>query len=237
MAGAANFPPKQPANLCESRGLQGGKNDQNKRVLDRIRVAADSPVLEGGLMCLIYTIEKNHDAAKAVRDTWASRCDGFVVMSTAEDPTLPSALVTHDGPEEYNNIWQKVRSIWKYVHYSYLEEFDWFFIGGDDLFIIPSNLRSYLVGLNTTGPQFVGRRFQIPGGQLFNSGGAGYGLNRAALKLLVAHLDSAACHPSQRVFAEDVNVAHCLATQGVLPVDTRDGLTERCSIPVEQHHQ
>jgi len=218
------FPPRQPASLCKAKGLNGGPSDVNKQLIDKVRVAPENS--DGKtVMCLIYTIEKNHaTAASTVRDTWASRCDGFVVMSTAADAALPSAKVTHQGPEEYNNIWQKVRSIWKYVHRSYGEEFDWFFIGGDDLFVIPSNLRKYLhsLGNATQAPMFLGRRFQIPKGQLFNSGGAGYALNRAALNLLVSHLDDAKCYPNQRVFAEDVNVAHCLATQGVKPHDTRD---------------
>jgi len=124
---------------------------------------------------------------------------------------------------------QKIRSIWKYVALGYGRDFEWFFVGGDDLFVIPSNLRAYLrspeVLAATEGgrkPLFIGRRFQQPGGQFFNSGGAGYGLNRAALKLLVDHLDDGRCMPHQKVFAEDVNVAHCLGLFGVKPHDTRD---------------
>ena len=63
------------------------------------------------LFCMVYTIGKQHEkAGVVVRDSWASRCDGFVVMSDTEDPSLPAARVTHEGKEEYNNIWQKVRS-------------------------------------------------------------------------------------------------------------------------------
>jgi len=223
------FPPKQPADQCKARGLRGGAADPNKKLLDRIQVSAPN---EDGhtLFCMIYTISRNHKtAASTVRDTWASRCDGFVVMSDAEDPTLPAARVTHEGKEEYNNIWQKVRSIWKYVHAAYREEFDWFVIGGDDLFVVPSNLRAYVtseaVQRASEGgkkPMFLGRRFQIPKGQLFNSGGAGYVLNREALDLLVDNLDNQRCRPHQHVFAEDVNVAHCLEVNGVQAFDTRD---------------
>jgi glycoprotein-N-acetylgalactosamine 3-beta-galactosyltransferase len=99
---------------------------------------------------------------------------------------------------------------------------------GDDLFIIPSNLRAYLnsdeikTAAKDNTPLFLGRRFQIPKAQLFNSGGAGYILNRAALKLLVDNLDNPECRPHQKVFAEDVNVAACLSKFGVFPYDTRD---------------
>lgn len=231
MAGDQSFPPRQPAELCKAKGLRGGSQDPNKRLVDGIEVEPDNA--DGHtLFCMVYTIQKNHaSAAAVVRDTWGSRCDGFVVMSDTEDPTLPAARVTHEGKEEYNNIWQKVRSIWKYVHAHYGSQFDWFVIGGDDLFVVPSNLRAYLTSpeiLDASGhgstPMFLGRRFQIPNGQLFNSGGAGYVLNRASLALLVQHIDEPQCRAHQHVFAEDVNVAHCLAAYGVVAHDTRDAV-------------
>ena len=213
------------ASLCQAKSIAaGGHGLQHKKLIDNVQVAPENA--DGTtVMCLIYTIAKNHAGGPSeARDTWGSKCDGFMVMSSMEDPSLPSAQVTHEGPEEYNNIWQKVRSIWKYVEAAgYSREFDWFFIGGDDLFVIPSNLRAYLKALPTDKPIFLGRRFQIPNGQFFNSGGAGiyrslfcfckgrtllgllpfllstcpsllavsgYGLNRAALKILVDNLDN-----------------------------------------------
>ena len=137
------FPPRVAPDLCEARGGQG--RDQNKIVLDNMRVEPDNA--DGHtLFCMVYTIAKQHEkAGVVVRDSWASRCDGFVVMSDKEDPSLPAARVTHEGKEEYNNIWQKVRSIWKYVHLHYGDKFDWFHIGGDDLLVIPPNMRAYLL--------------------------------------------------------------------------------------------
>lgn len=230
---AGSFPPLQPVSQCEARGLHGGKSDPNKKLLDRIRVTPDNA--DGHtLMCIVYTYHAKHDRVAMVRDTWGSRCDGFVVMSDQSDASVSAARVTHEGKEEYSNIWQKVRSIWKYVHLHYRDQFDWFIIGGDDLFVIPSNLRAYLRsdqvvaaagGLDQSEPVFLGRRFQIPRGQLFNSGGAGYVLNRAALEVLNSHMSDAKCFPHQHVFAEDVNVAHCLKIHGVKPIDTRQAFT------------
>jgi hypothetical protein len=122
--------------------------------------------------------------------------------------------VTHEGPEEYNNIWQKVRSIWKYAHSAYGRDFEWMFIGGDDLFVIPSNLRAYLHTIPTDEPVFLGRRFQIPGSQLFNSGGAGYGLNRKALQLLVDNLDNPKVRGAARADLMPTE-SNCLAASSV----------------------
>ena len=45
-----------------------------------------------------------------------SRGFGFVAFSTASEPSLNAISIPHDGKEEYMNMWQKVRSIWRFVH-------------------------------------------------------------------------------------------------------------------------
>ena len=112
----APFPPRQPASFCKTT-RPDGRPDATKDVLERIAIAPPVPPAApgapprpaGGLMCIIYTIEKSHaTAARGVRDTWASRCDGWVTMSTATDADIPAVNIPHEGVEEYNNIWQKV---------------------------------------------------------------------------------------------------------------------------------
>lgn len=49
--------------------------------------------------------------------------------------------IKHEGSEEYDNMWQKSRAIWKYMNFHYNNDFDWFVLGGDDLFVIVENLR------------------------------------------------------------------------------------------------
>jgi len=174
-------------------------------------------------------------------------------MSDLTDLDLPALNVPHEGKEEYDNIWQKVRSIWLLVYQRHYEEFDWFYIGGDDLYVVVENLRVFLHSRNITDaatslpnkeekggisggvgvgglphqrPLFLGRRFAQGGNPntMFNSGGAGYLLNKASLKLLASNaLDNPLCQPHLHGFWEDVQVASCLKkTAGVLPFDTRD---------------
>jgi len=52
----------------------------------------------------------------------------------------------HIGTEEDGNMWQKLRSIWGYVYDNYLDECNYFYIGGDDVLVAVDNLRSYLNG-------------------------------------------------------------------------------------------
>jgi len=163
-----------------------------------------------------------------------------MVGSSKTDPALDAVNILHEGPENYNNIWQKVRSMWSYVYDNYYEKYDWFHIGGDDMFLIVENLRLYLeseeiktaanCGIywpndneTTRVPLFLGRRFAYQGDRndIFNSGGSGYTLNKAALKLLVVNgFPQFFMHAVTSM--EDVMVARILRQYGVYPYETKD---------------
>ncbi|KAL7543645.1 hypothetical protein ACHAXR_013065 [Thalassiosira sp. AJA248-18] len=181
------------------------------------------------VLCLIYTVKNAHSTRiRAIRETWAGGCDGFLAFSTKSDPRLPAIALEHIGPESYDNMWQKVRSIWKFVGMHYLEQFDWFYIGGDDMFVLPNNLRTYLASLaykDGSDPRskdyYVGRRQKS--GTYFNTGGAGYALSQATLrKLLTIIDDDVNCHANETTATEDVMVGNCLNYLGIGLTDTRD---------------
>lgn len=118
------------------------------------------------VLCGIYTMEKNHPGnVQATRETWGKRCDGFIAFSTVTDNNIPSVNILHEGDEHYDNMWQKSRSIWKYIHKHYLDSFDYFLLGGDDMFYIVDNLKNYLMSdeivkyAEESNGIFLGRRF------------------------------------------------------------------------------
>jgi glycoprotein-N-acetylgalactosamine 3-beta-galactosyltransferase len=127
-------------------------------------------------------------------------------------------------------MWQKIRSIWKFVGTQYLNDYDWFFIGGDDVFVLPHNLKTYLASLtckDETDPKtkeyFVGRRFHARRNGYFNSGGAGYTLSQATLQKFLAAMDDVQhCSAGTRTSMEDVMIARCLNYLGIHFTDTRD---------------
>ena len=45
-----------------------------------------------------------------------------MVASTKTDKGLGTVNIPHEGPEEYNNIWQKVRAMWSYIYDNYYEK-------------------------------------------------------------------------------------------------------------------
>jgi glycoprotein-N-acetylgalactosamine 3-beta-galactosyltransferase len=168
------------------------------------------------------------------------KCDGFIVGSTKTDPSLGAVDIPHEGPEEYNNMWQKVRSMWTYVYENYYDKYDWFHIGGDDMYLIVENLRLYLEseeiqtaanggiflpnGAETTQvPLFLGHRFGIWGDRadVYNAGGPGYTTNKAALKTLVVD-GLFTFFTDLEAPEEDVYVARILRYFGIFPYETRD---------------
>lgn len=190
-----------------------------------------------------------------------------MVASNRTDRILGTVDIPHEGPEEYNNIWQKVRSMWSYVYDNYYEKYDWyvaivvkgfhcvhqffltsfpltsffrFHIGGDDLYLLVENLRYYVeseeIKTASNGgiylpngdeteqtPLFMGRRFAYQGdmNDIFNSGGSGYTMNKAALKRLVVD-GFPNQFPHAHTFSEDTMTARIFRKYGIFPYETKD---------------
>ena len=130
--------------------------------------------------------------------------------------------------------------MWSYVYDNYYDSYDWFHIGGDDLYLLVENLRLYLeseeIKLAANGgiylptgnetsqtPLFLGRRFAYQGdmNDIFISGGSGYTMNKAALKALVVN-GFPNYFPHAHTFSEDTMVARVFRKMGVFPYDTKD---------------
>ena len=131
--------------------------------------------------------------------------------------------------------------MWAYIYDNYYEDFDFFHIGGDDLYVLVENLRLYLEseeiqtaanggtylpdGSETSQtPLFLGRRFAYQGdmNDIFISGGSGYTMNKAALKGLVTE-GLPNVFPHAYTFSEDTMIARLFRKKfGVVPYETKD---------------
>ena len=141
----------------------------------------------------------------------------------------------HEGEESYYNMWQKTRSIWAYMYDNYLDEYDYFHLGGDDLYLIVENLRRFLERVedqNEDQPRYFGQwvpqpisadyQYPIPKNHSYMvSGGPGYVINSAALKRFVENA-LPYCHVKDRVAYEDRLMSTCLRELGIIGGDTRD---------------
>ena len=189
--------------------LDCNNTDYHAKALARIRVNSESEKIGGEcikLLCAVYLMAESHSKVTALRETWAHQCDGFFVASTETDPLFDAIDIPHEGEEEYRNMWQKVRSIWSYIYDYYYEDFDWFPLGGDDMWVIVGNLHLYLESeeIRTAAnggiylpdndeepemqkPLYLGLRFAERGNpdDVYNTGGPGYSLNKATFKVFV----------------------------------------------------
>jgi hypothetical protein len=109
------WPPPLDEELCEHMGTFGGTIDENIKMFEASQVTAlplvVGEVIDGPkILCLVYTMAENHATnIRAIRETWGGGCDGFLAFSTESDPRIPAISIPHDGPESYENMWQKVR--------------------------------------------------------------------------------------------------------------------------------
>jgi hypothetical protein len=176
------------------------------------------------ILCGLKTHVGKHDKVADVADTWGWRCDGFFAASSKTDRDIGADLL-HEGPEEYTNLWQKVRSMAAFMYDYYLDDYDYFLFADDDTFIIMENLRNYLLSLESaTGgrnsrPLYIGSPFSLHEAQ-YNTGGPGYLLNRDALRRLVE--DGLPYYFASDFGGEDVLMGTIMATLHIHMVDTSD---------------
>lgn len=230
---------------CQKGGARGN-GDADYIMLNELSIYGGEFHPSSKLFCTIYTYEAQHEKVMpALRETWAKRCDGFMASSTATDKNLSTVYIPHEGPEEYNNIAQKIRSTWLYIHDNYVDDYEWFYIGGDDVYVLVENLKYYLGSeeIRTASefgekPLFLGRKFNREGKPEweFNAGGPGYLLNRAALKALVMSFNEKDCAKNLKGFWEDVMVSNCLKKMGIQAFDTRDSEGRERFLPFNAGH-
>jgi glycoprotein-N-acetylgalactosamine 3-beta-galactosyltransferase len=210
----------------------------------------------GKLLCATYTYDKKHKNVVEMRALWGKRCDRHIIFTNDEMDADLAQVDLRDiiklvprGGESYHNMWQKTREAFMFLtasDSSWTDEYDYFFFGGDDVFLVPENLRRMLsepdlVSAQEAGtPLFFGYRSTtrdydskknakpwFPGCCETFISGAGYVLNTVALKLagaLVRH--SPKCFAESHVSFEDVYLANCFRSAGVVPRDSRDTFGE-----------
>lgn len=99
------------------------------------------------ILCMIYTVYTEadiHSAQTAIAETWGQQCDGFIGASNLTDHSIGTIDLPHQGPEEYGNMWQKIRSMWTYAYDHFRNDYDYFYIAGDDTYVLMDHLRLFL---------------------------------------------------------------------------------------------
>ena len=225
------IPPTEYGSVCAPPGM-GPEGEFGYNVLTSAlsiaNVAADDSSTPT-VFCAIYSYEGGKDRVQAILETWGKRCDGFMVASTFSDQSVGTIDLLHKGiPGDYDSMWQKVRSMLAYMYEHYLDDYDFFHIVGDDVFLIVENLKAYLSTVDPDEVLYAGGwtrptwKPHLPDDFFYAGGGPGYTLSREALKQFV-ELALPTCFAKTMVSFEDLVMGLCMRFfLGVQPSDTVD---------------
>lgn len=200
---------------------------------------------------MVYTHEGAHETKlKAIVDTWANDCDGFFAASNVTDASLGAIKLSFHGPESYTNMWRKVQAMWIHAYHHYVNDYDYFHICGDDVYVVADNLRMFLMSeqvhkLSNDGymdtfsvmskhkkkwskdrprPLYFGYPLHLDlrknGEHQYAAGGSGYTLNREAVRVFYNLITN---FPDNRTDSrEDILMSRWLELDGITVSDTRD---------------
>ncbi|XP_078592643.1 glycoprotein-N-acetylgalactosamine 3-beta-galactosyltransferase 1-like isoform X2 [Branchiostoma floridae x Branchiostoma japonicum] len=207
--------------------LQAGR-DQGQGYFDTIEFQALNKGKEKSrvrVLCWVLTDPENHDSkALPAYDTWASKCDRTLFITTKSHSFLPTVVL--NVTEGRESLLQKSIHAFKHVYEHHLDEADWFLKADDDTYVIMENLRHFLSNKDPEEPVYYGFRFNSIRPDTKNgymSGGAGYVLSREAVRRLVTQGmdDPRKCRLHSKA-PEDLEIGRCLEKAGVLAGDSRD---------------
>eukprot|EP00759_Apiculatamorpha_spiralis_P005298 PhF_6_TR13214/c0_g1_i2/m.20891/K00731/C1GALT1; glycoprotein-N-acetylgalactosamine 3-beta-galactosyltransferase len=201
---------------------------------------------------ITHTYKPKHANAQDMYDTWGRKLHKHFIYTNAVEPPVKMEsgkgylvdLTPLPGGFGYNNIWNKVRHIWKDLHKRGELAFgaaDFYFIAGDDVLLVTENLKKYLMRPEVVEahkarmPLVMGHRMTEPTGRHFLSG-AGYIVNDVAARLFMENIENPVCNPTVETFAEDVFFCDCLNKLGSPPRDTMDYFGEDRIAIVSPYH-
>jgi hypothetical protein len=126
---------------------QQRNNVNNTENTDGTNITNNTKKSSKKILCMVYIVfdeTTTHSNVEAQAMTWGRQCDGWVAFSNMTQHNVGAIRIEHDGVESYNNMWQKIRSMWYHIYTHYLDEYDYFHICGDDVYLYIPNMRLYL---------------------------------------------------------------------------------------------
>lgn len=98
------------------------------------------------ILCWVFSNAAFHKTrAEAVRLTWGKRCDGLLFFSNLADPAMNAVLLTKTENDAFDNLWHKMSLALQKLAEDYMDDYDWFYKGDDDTYLLVENLRRYLL--------------------------------------------------------------------------------------------
>ncbi|XP_069105645.1 glycoprotein-N-acetylgalactosamine 3-beta-galactosyltransferase 1-like isoform X2 [Argopecten irradians] len=186
--------------------------DESSLYIDNTQ--ADQLFQKVKVVCFILTTEgKLAGKSQIVNNTWARRCNKVLYVLCTKH-RAPDLLSTCSVGESKYHLTGKVRAAIKYSYQHFINSYDWFLKADDDTYVIMENLRYLLSHYPTDKAGYLGYHFKMHIDQGYMSGGAGYVINKQALKQVVEQgFQRDACLEDGG--DEDVEIGRCLEASGV----------------------
>lgn len=107
------------------------------------------------LMCFLNTMPASHSKkAVHIKNTWHKHCDKLLFASTLTDLNL--GAIGFNVTNDHSHLWGKVKLMLQFIRTHFLDEYDWFFKGDDDTFLIPENMKYMLSAYSPEDPIYFG---------------------------------------------------------------------------------
>ncbi|XP_051896267.1 chondroitin sulfate synthase 1 [Pristis pectinata] len=158
--------------------------------------------------------------ALAAYRTWARHIPGRVEFFSSEgsDLSLPLPLVALPGVDDTYPPQKKSFLMLKYMAERHLQHFEWFVRADDDTYIRGERLESFLRGLNSSQPLYLGQtglgapeemgKLALEPGENFCMGGPGVVLSRELLRRVLPHIGQ--CLRQMYTTHEDLELGRCV---------------------------
>lgn len=124
------------------------------------------------ILCLILTSPKYlFTRAKAVHETWASRCNRYFFVTEYPEQELTTEQINiiqklpvasiKNITSGYDHLTQKSTLAFLFAYETYFNGFDWFVKADDDTFLIVEHLKEFLSEQNPLEPVTFGYNFKV----------------------------------------------------------------------------
>ena len=227
----SNFPRnftiiKEERMICANPG-NGIEGEEGYSDLKRIRkyISDVKPRRNVKVFCAVYTYSGHVKMTDAISETWGKRCDGLLYASDITNSKSGHFQIPTNSRHGfgYRGMIQRTRSILAYLYDNYLNDYDFFHISGDDVYLIIENLKEFLVSKRiqeweATEGQYIYAGFWLTGFHwnntklhkkyFFLGGGSGYTISRKGLKAFVEG-PLQTCDPYQDDSYEDIWFSDC----------------------------
>jgi len=185
------------------------------------------------LFCAIYTYSARVNHTIAISETWGNKCDGMLYASDHSNIETGHVHIPSNSRAKfgYRGMIQRTRAILAYIYDNFLDDYDYFHLSGDDIFMMVENMKEFLASDMVREWEEVQDQYLFAGfwmnwgnmedGSFYLGGGSGYTLSKKSLKAYVEG-PLQTCDTRKEGSSEDVAFTDCARNLTNKFIDTRD---------------